>query len=85
MPIKRTAVAMTQLALDTGGKIVAAPQRDDLTAIYERIAADVSNLIASLRANPAGAATAPGTRSSVAPGKDIVLRPGRDTTRPIVR
>jgi Ca-activated chloride channel homolog len=35
---------MTQLALDTGGKTVAARRADDLTGIYEQIAADVRNL-----------------------------------------
>jgi Ca-activated chloride channel family protein len=35
---------MIQLAVDTGGKTVAARHADDLTSIYERIAADVRNL-----------------------------------------
>ena len=35
---------MTQLALDTGGKTVAARHASDLTTIYEQIAADVRNL-----------------------------------------
>ena len=35
---------MTQLAIDTGGKTVTARHGDDLTSIYERIAADVKNL-----------------------------------------
>lgn len=35
---------MTQLALDTGGKTVAARRADDLTNIYQQIAADVRNL-----------------------------------------
>src|SRR4029077_17236794 len=32
---------MTQLALDTGGETVEARRPDDLTSIYQRIAADV--------------------------------------------
>jgi VWFA-related protein len=35
---------MTQLALDTGGETVAARRSDDLTSIYEQIAADLRNL-----------------------------------------
>ena len=35
---------MTQLAIDTGGKTIAARHEDDLTSIYQRIAADVKNL-----------------------------------------
>ena len=35
---------MTQLALDTGGRVVTSHNGDDLTAIYEQIAADVRNL-----------------------------------------
>ena len=35
---------MTQLAIDTGGETIAARRADDLTSIYERIAANVKNL-----------------------------------------
>lgn len=35
---------MTQLALDSGGKVVAARSSDDLTAIYEQLASDLRNL-----------------------------------------
>jgi VWFA-related protein len=35
---------MTQLALDTGGRTVAARRAEDLSTIYEQIAADVQNL-----------------------------------------
>jgi VWFA-related protein len=35
---------MTQLAIETGGETVAARRADDLTSIYQRIAADVRNL-----------------------------------------
>jgi VWFA-related protein len=35
---------MMQLALDTGGKTVAAHHPSDLTTIYQQIAADIRNL-----------------------------------------
>lgn len=35
---------MTQLAVDTGGETVSVRRADDLTSIYQRIAADVRNL-----------------------------------------
>ena len=35
---------MTQLALDTGGKVVTSHNHDDLTALYVQIASDVRNL-----------------------------------------
>jgi len=43
-PDSGTPWRMTQLALDTGGKAVAARHATDLTTIYEQIAADIRNL-----------------------------------------
>ena len=43
-PDSGTPWRMVQLALDTGGKAVAAPHPGDLTSIYEHIAADVKTL-----------------------------------------
>jgi VWFA-related protein len=43
-PDSGTPWRMTQLAVDTGGKTVAAHHPSDLTNIYEQIAADVRNL-----------------------------------------
>jgi VWFA-related protein len=66
---------MMQLASDTGGETVAARDADDLTSIYERIAADVRNLYRI------GYAPSPLVRDGAwhqiqirAVGKDVVLR-----------
>lgn len=66
---------MTQLALDTGGKIVAARRGTDLSTIYEQIAADVRSLYR------VGYVPSPLVRDGAwhqvqlrAVGKDLVLR-----------
>jgi len=66
---------MTQLAVDTGGKLVAARPADDLTSIYEEIAADARNLYR------VGYVPSPLVRDGAwhqvqvrAVGKDLVLR-----------
>jgi Ca-activated chloride channel homolog len=66
---------MMQLASDTGGETVAARGADDLTSIYERIAADVRNLYRI------GYVPSPLVRDGAwhqiqirAVGKDVVLR-----------
>jgi len=67
--------SMTQLALDTGGTVVAASGGDDLTAIYEQIASDLRNLYR------VGYVPSPLARDGAwhhvqvrAVGRDIVLR-----------